>query len=66
MDMEEEKSSLMTFDEVAAKLGVSRGTIHRWRNNKLFPDPIKMNSMSRKVFWKRETIEKYLEGKEIN
>ena len=55
---------LMTSAEVRGKLGVSRSTMHRYVKERGFPRPLALSR--RKLFWTRESVEKWLRARELD
>jgi excisionase family DNA binding protein len=49
------KSHLMTLNEVAALIGVTRHTITAWVKQRRFPKPLRIGR--RRRFWSRESVE---------
>ena len=51
---------LMTIEDIAKLLKVSKRTAYTFTNNHDFPEPVKLKGLSRTVRYLRHEVEKYI------
>lgn len=54
------KDDFLRIDDVVKRYGISKSTVHRWRAQKILPEPIRV--WPRYVGWAKETLYKVFLG----